>query len=156
MAACRPTDPMSPEEPVDPGMLPTLLGFRLRVAHHAVVRDFIRSLSELELTPPMFGALELMRANPGLSQTALAQALELDRSTVVPLIDALARRGLAERRPSVTDRRRNQLWLTPGGQQLHRRAAQKVRDHEARLFAALGEGGRARLPALLERIGREG
>lgn len=147
---------MAPDEPVDPGMLPTLLGFRLRVAHHAVVRDFTRSLAEFELTPPMFGALELIRANAGLSQTALAQALELDRSTVVPLIDVLARRGLAERRPSTTDRRRNQLWLTTAGQRLHRRAAERVREHEARLFAPLGAAGRARLPGLLERIGREG
>lgn len=146
---------MVPDDAVNPGMLPSLLGFRLRVAHHAVVRDFTRSLSAFELTPPMFGALELMRSNPGLSQTALAQALELDRSSVVPLIDALARRGLAERRPSTTDRRRNQLWLTPAGQQLHGRAAEQVRDHEARLFAALGERGRARLSGLLERIGQE-
>ena len=45
------------------------------------------------LTPGEFGLLVLVDRNAGLSQMALARALGIDRSTLVPILDRLQARG---------------------------------------------------------------
>ena len=79
-----------------PGVLPSLLGYRLRLAQQAVFRDFAASVGEL--SPGRVGILLLLEANPGVTQSRLAQAVSLDRSTMVGVVDMLEGRGLIERR----------------------------------------------------------
>src|SRR5207249_6787749 len=62
-----------------PGMLPGLLGYRLRLAQQTVFRDFAESVSDL--SPGRTGMLLLIDANPGVTQGRLAHAVGLDRST---------------------------------------------------------------------------
>src|SRR5687767_7672043 len=98
-----------------PGMLPGLLGYRLRLAQQAVFRDFARSVGEL--SPGRAGIVLLIEANPGVNQSRLARAVGLDRSTLVGLIHGLEDRGILERRRG-EDRRTNGLWLTAAGRAL--------------------------------------
>src|SRR5437588_12729541 len=74
-----------------PGMLPGLLGYRLRLAQQAVFRDFAESVSDL--SPGRTGMLLLVDANPGLTQTRPAHAVALDRSTMVGGVETLEERG---------------------------------------------------------------
>ncbi|HMU16631.1 MAG TPA: MarR family transcriptional regulator, partial [Thauera aminoaromatica] len=62
------------------GMLPELIGYRLRIAQIGIFRDFCTSMDEAEITPTLFGVLVLIDANPGMKQTQLADAIQLDRS----------------------------------------------------------------------------
>lgn len=86
---------------IDFDILPSLLGYRLRRAQITVFNDFVKTMSEVQITPGQFGVALLIHSNPGLTQSALARAVGIERSTMVAVIDALESRGLVERRKSV-------------------------------------------------------
>jgi DNA-binding MarR family transcriptional regulator len=132
-----------------PGLLPSLLGYRLRLAQQAVFRDFASSVGEL--SPGRVGILLLLEANPGVTQSRLAQAVSLDRSTMVGVVDMLEDRGLIERRRG-EDRRTNGLWLTDEGRVLVARLKRRILAHERRVAARLTAQERAQLLALLEKL----
>jgi DNA-binding MarR family transcriptional regulator len=132
-----------------PGLLPGLLGYRLRLAQQAVFRDFASSVGEL--SPGRVGILLLLEANPGVTQSRLAQAVSLDRSTMVGIVDVLEGRGLIERRRG-KDRRTNGLWLTHEGRALVARLRRRILAHERRVAARLTPQERAQLLALLEKL----
>src|SRR5512147_231462 len=134
------------------GMLPDLLGYRLRLAQRAIFDDFAQSMADLEVSPGLFGLLVIVEANPGLKQTELASAAQLDRSSLVPALDKLEQRGWVERRASEQDRRVNGLWLTDAGAAALRQIKQRVLAHERRLARHLGAAERQQLVDLLDRI----
>lgn len=143
-------DPKQTRPPLlKPGLLPSLLGYRLRLAQQAVFRDFARSVSDI--APGRAGILLLIEANPGVTQSRLAQAVSLDRSTMVGVLHALEARGLVERRRG-EDRRTNGLSLTRSGQQFVASLKQRIRVHERRVAARLSAAERAQLVALLEKL----
>lgn len=135
--------------PLKPGMLPGLLGYRLRLAQQAVFRDF--SANVAELSPGRVGILLLMDANPGVTQSRLARAVSLERSTMVGVLHALQERGLIERRRG-TDRRTNGLWLTPRGHSLVARLKRRIQAHERRVASRLSAAEREQLVGLLEKL----
>jgi DNA-binding MarR family transcriptional regulator len=118
----------------------------------AIFKDFATAMGEYDITPGLFGALVVIEANPDLKQSELARAVQLDRSTVVTLLDNLERRKLVERRASPTDRRSNAVRLTAEGKALLRTLKRLVTAHEKRLSANLSEDERATLVTLLGKI----
>jgi DNA-binding MarR family transcriptional regulator len=135
--------------PLKQGVLPGLLGYRLRLAQQAVFRDFSASVEEL--SPGRVGILLLIDANAGVTQSRLAQAVSLERSTMVGVLHALQGRGLVERRRGA-DRRTNGLWLTAAGRALVARLKRRIHVHERRVAARLSRAERARLIELLEKL----
>jgi DNA-binding MarR family transcriptional regulator len=131
------------------GILPELIGYRLRLAQQAVFRDFAAQVGEL--SPGRAGMLLLIEANPGVTQGRLAEAVRLDRSTMVGVVDVLEERGLIERRRG-RDRRTNGLWLTRAGRSLAMRLRRRIARHERHVAARLDEAERAQLLALLEKL----
>ena len=142
---------MAAQQTLKPGLLSGLLGYRLRVAQQAVFRDFARSIPEA--SPGRVGILLLIHANPGVTQSRLAQAVGIDRSTMVGVLHALQARELIERRRG-EDRRTNGLWLTRTGRELVASLKQRIRTHERRVASRLSGGERAHLLAMLEKLGR--
>ena len=140
---------MDSKQKLDPGALPELLGYRLRLAQQAVFRDFARSVQGL--SPGRVGLLIYIDANPGVTQSRLAEAARRDRSTMVGVLDQLESRGFVERRRG-KDRRTNGLWLTRAGRALLARALRNIARHERRIAARLSAAERRRLLELLERI----
>jgi DNA-binding MarR family transcriptional regulator len=135
--------------PLKAGILPELIGYRLRLAQQAVFRDFAAQVGEL--SPGRAGMLLLIEANPGVPQGRLAEAVRLDRSTMVGVVDSLEERGLIERRRGA-DRRTNGLWLTRAGRALAARLRRRIARHERRVAARLDDAERAQLLALLEKL----
>lgn len=138
-----------PGERLRPGALPDLIGYRLRLAQQAVFRDFASSVPGI--SPGRVGMLLLIEANPGVTQSTLAQAVQRDRSTMVGVLDQLEAKGWIERRRGA-DRRTNGLWLTRAGRSLLARAKRAIAIHEQRVAARLSAAERARLLELLARI----
>ena len=132
-----------------PGMLPGLLGYRLRLAQQALFRDFAASVAEL--SPGRVGILLLIEANAGVTQSRLAQAVSLDRSTMVGVLHVLEGRGLVERRRG-EDRRTNGLWLTAEGRGLVSKLKRRIQLHERRVAARLTAAEREQLIELLEKL----
>lgn len=141
--------------PLDFDLLPGLIGYQLRLTQLAFFSDFAKSVDDTTMSPGRFGVLVLIGANSGLTQSRLAQATQLDRSTMVAVIDLLESRGLVERRATPMDRRSNALWLTDKGRKLLRLMKQRVKAHDDRLAASLGGEDPAKLIAMLTRL-REG
>jgi len=131
------------------GELSGLIGYRLRRAQQELFRDFAASIPDL--SPGRAGLLMLIEANPGVTQSRLAQAMALDRSTMVGVLDALEARGWLERRKGA-DRRTNGLWLTRSGRALLVRVKRRIAHHEARVTARLSGTERARLLVLLGKL----
>jgi DNA-binding MarR family transcriptional regulator len=134
---------------LNPGALPGLLGYRLRLAQQVVFRDFASSVQGL--SPGRVGLLIFIDANPGVTQSRLAEAAERDRSTMVGVLDQLQARGLIERRRG-TDRRTNGLWLTRAGHALLARALRAIARHERRIATQLSPAERRQLLGLLAKI----
>lgn len=137
---------------VDLGALPDLVGYHLRMAQLTVFKDFDREFADADITPAIFGALEVLYHNKGLTQTRLATAIGLDRSSLVPLLDKLQKRNLVAREASLEDRRSNHLFLTAEGKQLLVKAHQHVALHEQRILAGLSKAETRQLIKLLSKI----
>lgn len=135
------------------GVLDGLLGYHLRRAQVAVFQDFAATMHGMDITPGQFGVLALIQANPGLTQSALGEAMGVDRSTVVAVIDRLESRDLVRRAPSPTDRRSYALVLGEEGASRFTAALRRVRNHERRIARRLTAAERATLIDLLRRVG---
>jgi DNA-binding MarR family transcriptional regulator len=83
---------------------------------------------------------------------ALARALGIDRSTLVPILDRLQARGLLMRHRSPTDGRTHALALTPAGEKALARFARLVKGHEKRIAAGLSSAETRTLIELLEKV----
>lgn len=145
-----------PAPPLDRGLLPSLLGYALRRTQSAVFADFAATFAKAgeTLTPGEFGLLVLVERNVGMSQMALARALGIDRSTLVPILNRLQARGFLLRNASPTDGRTHALALTPAGEKALARFARLVRAHEKRIVAGLSATETRALIELLDKVRR--
>lgn len=137
---------------LDMGRLGGLVGFHLRCAQVTAFESFKDYLRPYGLSPGQLGAMYLIAANPGASQSAVAEALLFDRSNMVQIIDQLEARGLVVREPSATDRRTHALRLTPRGAKLSDELAAVVQRHEEDVGRGLKADERRMLIRLLERV----
>lgn len=135
------------------GYLDGLLGYTLRRAQLAVFQDFIQAMKDFDLRPAQFSVLAIIKANPGLKQSRVSEALGINRANFVALLDELEQRKLARRAPAPGDRRSNALYLTPRGETfLDQAFAHLQQRHERRLDEALGAGDKQQLITLLGRL----
>jgi DNA-binding MarR family transcriptional regulator len=128
------------------------VGYRLRRAQMAMFEDFARRFAPLELTPAEFATMIVIRENPDRLQSDIAAALGIQRPNFVTLMDALERRGLAERQKSGSDRRANALALTSAGAALLARALEIHAELETAIRARIGEQARSRLIETLDQL----
>lgn len=100
------------------------------------------------LTGSTFNVLQIVAGDPEpLTPTEIARRLPVavTTATVTGLLDTASRRGLVERRPHPTDRRRVLVHLTPAGRALLRRVGPEVAEAEKGWVAALSPTGRQHL-----------
>lgn len=147
--------PAAEASTLDLAGLPDLLGFHLRLAHVAIYRDFMAALSDLDLTQKQCATLQLVGANPGVSQVDIAATLGTDRATMMAMVDRLEERGLVVRSRSLVDRRRRELHLTPEGQIVLRKAETAIQRHEARFTSRLTKSQLENLITALRAIHRQ-
>ena len=75
-----------------------------------------------DLTVDQWVLLDHIARIPGISQNALADLTTKDAPTVTRIIDLLCKKNLTERRMAEDDRRKFQIYLTPGGEKTYRTA----------------------------------
>jgi DNA-binding MarR family transcriptional regulator len=100
---------------VNLGLLSTSLTFQVRKAQLALQRRGLRNISARNVGPAEFGTLVLCEQNPGVAQFQIATALDIDKASVVAVVDRLEELGWVLRRRCGHDRRRHGLYLTPEG-----------------------------------------
>jgi DNA-binding MarR family transcriptional regulator len=134
------------------GPLPGYLGYNLRRAQAASFRHLDATAAGIDLSPGQFSLLTFLAANPDTSQTTIARVFGIDKSTLSPVLDAFARRGLITRKRADHDRRTNAIRLTGVGAALLARMRARVEAQEALMAATLAPEERARLLDMLRRI----
>lgn len=142
----------APAKSVDLGLLPGLLGYNLRRAQDRMFLDFSAAMAPWRITPGQMGVLVIVQANAGMNQQRLAEALEVDRSTMSAVLDGLEGRGLIARKPSPRDRRSHALEITAKGRKVLDELMPAHRAHEARIAERLSAGERRHLIDLLKKL----
>jgi DNA-binding MarR family transcriptional regulator len=142
----------APSLPLSVGILPNLLGYNVRRAEIALWRDFSRTVGEGEVRPALFSLMILVEANPGVAQIDIANQLDIDKATVVGLIQRLQRQNFVVCHQSTTDRRRQGIHLTASGQAELNRLRDEMLEHEVRFTRLFSAQELAQLFMLLRRI----
>lgn len=141
---------------VSDARLRAFVGYTMKRATNAVQADLAAALAPFDLRIATFSALVLIVENPGLSQSQLAEALAVERSNLVVIVDDLERRALILRNPVPGDRRTYALTATLAGRRLCDKALVAAEAHEERLMAGLSGKDRAAIISAMELIRRAG
>jgi len=128
------------------------VSYMVRLIQISAYKNFEKHTTGFGSAPRYYGLLRLVEANPGITQSRLAEAIYLDRSSLVPILDTLEREGYLARTASATDKRVRCIALTPGGRARLEELKVHVRRHEDLIVDGLDEGERAILRGLLQRI----
>jgi DNA-binding MarR family transcriptional regulator len=134
------------------GGIDQIVGLHLRMANGAVYRHFSESFSHLDLTQKQVAILWLIDDHPGVAQADIGRWLQMDRATVMAIVNRLQTRGFVERGESKEDRRRQTLNLTERGGAALLEARACIQAHEQWLKERFSPGETALLIELLRRI----
>src|ERR671937_2030558 len=119
-----------------PQPLAANLAWLLSQASYALATQLTAALQDLGVSPRAHCVLSTAMTGE-LTQTELAHAVGLDKTTMVVTLDELEAAGLAERRPSKTDRRARVIAVTKAGEKKVAKAAEVVERVQAEALASL-------------------
>lgn len=115
--------PASSKSPIEALRLDNQLCFALYGAANRMTRLYRPLLDAIGLTYPQYLAMLVLWEKSPLTVGALGDALDLDSSTLTPLLKRLEAGGLVERRRDPDDERRVIVALTNKGLALREQAA---------------------------------
>ena len=128
--------------------VPFLL-YRAAEASHALANQM---LAEVGLAARQAGILTMVSELKPMTQKALADALRIDRTTMVALIDDLEQRGLVVRKRHPRDRRAFLICPTDAGRAAKKTAVAILDEQQRRFLAPLSQEERLHLGELLNRL----
>jgi DNA-binding MarR family transcriptional regulator len=150
------TDAADVTSRLDLGELDTHIGYFARRFQVWIFQDLIRELARAEIRISHYSVLAIIDANPGLAQSAVAEAVGIEPARLVRVLDELERRGWIQRMRSATDRRSHALYLTQDGQKAFAHVKDLARQHETHVIERLGAAKYESLMRMLKEIDREG
>jgi DNA-binding MarR family transcriptional regulator len=104
-------------------------GFLVRRLHQIYVAIYFQNCERFGTTPVQSSVMQVLQAQPGMDQIALAREIGIDRTTASSVLTRLEARGIVKREADPTDRRNKRAFLTPAGQAM-------LRDMQASIDAA--------------------
>ena len=115
------------------------LCFALYAATNAITRAYREPLARLGLTYPQYLVLLVLWESDLQTVKSLADALELDSSTLTPLLKRLQVAGLVTRERDTTDQRIVHIRITDAGRALRRPVSAVQKDVGCRTELAAAE-----------------
>lgn len=128
------------------------IGFLIADVARLMRSSFDRRVRRMGLTRSQWLVLSRLQRYPGISQSELAEMLEVERATAGRTIDRMERRNWLVRRPDPTDRRINRLYLTAEAEAVQAELARIAEQLLDDAMAALDAGERAALSDMMERV----
>jgi len=92
------------------------------------------------ITPPQWGALELLLAQDGMTIGAMSQKRGVDAPAATGIITRLEQMGLVERRHDREDRRVVKVYLTAEGRDISQTLVSSVERFEQKITQELSPG----------------
>jgi MarR family transcriptional regulator, transcriptional regulator for hemolysin len=129
------------------------LSFLLDHTSHVLRTRMAAALAEIGMTARMHCVL-VKALEKERTQIQIAELGDMDKTTMVVTVDALEKAGLAERRPSATDRRARIVAVTPAGAEMAARSQAIVDRVHAEAIGSLPEADRAALIDALTTLAR--
>ncbi|MEU0399354.1 MarR family winged helix-turn-helix transcriptional regulator [Streptomyces sp. NPDC006197] len=127
------------------------LSYLLDHTSHVLRTRMAAALGEIGLTPRMHCVL-VHALEEERTQAQLAEIGDMDKTTMVVTVDALEKAGLAERRPSTTDRRARIIAVTEAGAEVARQSQEIVDGVHESALSALPDDEREVLLRALNRL----
>ena len=140
------------EHRIDFDELPSYVGYQVRRTQAKIFAEFETALGDFDFTPGSFGVLTLIRANPGITQVALADAFGVDKSTMSPVISRLEKRGLIRREVLPSDRRCQALYFEASAEAYFRVSRDRIRAFEAGVAERLSKAEQRELARLFAKL----
>ncbi|MGH3472875.1 MAG: MarR family winged helix-turn-helix transcriptional regulator [Nocardioidaceae bacterium] len=125
-------------------------GYLLRRAHERAKQEVSASLGD-DTHPREALVLSLLDRNGSILLHTLSDTLQVNRTVLVKLVDAVVDKGWVERQPNEADRRSYRLVLTAKGRTALRSIRKRLDQAESRLTATLTAAERAELTETLRR-----
>lgn len=142
---------MEPKQNPLTGLRATFLE-ELSIASRKLRTLFDARVRTMGLTLARARTLMHLARKGGMTQTELAELLEVEGPTLVRLLDGLEAQGLIERRPVEGDRRAKQIVLTPEGQELAAKVTRLANDVREEVLADIPEADLATAAATMRAV----
>jgi MarR family transcriptional regulator for hemolysin len=128
------------------------IGFLIADVARLMRSSFDRRVKRMGLTRAQWLVLSRLDRHPGISQSELAEMLEVERATAGRMIDRMERRNWLTRRPDPADRRINRLFLTAEARAVQAEMGLIAEGLLDDAMASLDEGEREALGDMMERV----
>jgi MarR family transcriptional regulator, lower aerobic nicotinate degradation pathway regulator len=120
-------------------------GFLVRRLHQIYVAIYFQNCERFGTTPVQSSVMQVLLAQPGMDQIALAGEIGIDRTTASSVLSRLEARGIVKREADPDDKRTKRAFLTTTGTAM-------LEDMQASIDAAHRELVRPLAPAEREQF----
>lgn len=129
--------------------LDNIVGFHMR---KAILKALSRvsKVAGRHLATGQYSVMAIINENPGRTQSAIAEAAGLDRSSLVPILNQFEKNGFITRVPAIKDKRAYSVCLTEAGRRELKSLDVLVREIEANVVRRLGKEDHRHLIDLLK------
>ncbi len=143
----------APPKDMSMSSLDMIVGFHMRKAILRAQSAFAKAAGRKLLTG-QYSVMAIINENPGRTQTAIAEAAGLDRSSLVPILTRFEKKGFITRHQVEGDKRAYAVSLTAKGQHELAELDAEVQVLEAKFIKGLGKKDHARLIDLLKQFNK--
>jgi MarR family transcriptional regulator, transcriptional regulator for hemolysin len=130
----------------------TYIGYTITDVARLMRTVFERRVRALGMTRAQWMVIARVHRRPGLSQSEIADLLEIEKASAGRLIDRMQAKGWLERRDDSRDRRVNRLHLTKAAERMHAAIWPLAEATVDEALGDLSEEERRRLTGLMTRV----
>lgn len=128
------------------------IGFLISDVARLMRTAFDRRVRRLGLTRSQWLVINRLHRYPGITQSELAEMLEVEKATAGRILDRMEKKRWVVRRADRSDRRVNRLHLSEDADLIHRRLAEIADRTIEDALSLLSAGERDRFSAMMRRV----